>query len=364
MIIDADARRLPRYAQIKRTLIEAIRNGEYEPGALFLTQPQVCERFGVSTTTATKALGELVAEGFLVRRQGRGTFVTEHPPVDERPPPAAGPVVACVVYDGESSHVTGILRGIEEACRELGHRPAITYTWGSPTRESTALREAVRTGAAGVIIYPLDGGPDPEVLAEVRRAGTPLVLVDRYRADVPTDAVVADNFDIGFALTRELIAAGHHRIATLWSETRSTSVADRQAGHLRALRTYDVPVVPEFTALRSYTDLPEERRRAHLRSLLTAAHPPTALLCSNGYVLAAVTADLIALGRHVPQDIELAGMDSIGPYELFPLAALAAVVPSEEMGRQAVRLVAERAAGPGAGEESRHVVLPITVRES
>ena len=50
-------------------------SGECPIGSKFLTERQICERFGVSRATANKALSNLVSEGLLEFRKGVGTFV-------------------------------------------------------------------------------------------------------------------------------------------------------------------------------------------------------------------------------------------------------------------------------------------------
>lgn len=65
----------PVYQQINVLLRELIRQGDFANGAQFLTERQVCDRFGVSRATANKALSNLVAEGVLEFRKGVGTFV-------------------------------------------------------------------------------------------------------------------------------------------------------------------------------------------------------------------------------------------------------------------------------------------------
>lgn len=65
----------PVYQQLNLLLRDLIRQGEFEAGAQFLTERQICERFGVSRATANKALSNLVAEGILEFRKGIGTFV-------------------------------------------------------------------------------------------------------------------------------------------------------------------------------------------------------------------------------------------------------------------------------------------------
>jgi GntR family transcriptional regulator len=73
-----DAR--PLYAQVRERLVERIRSGEWKPGQLIPNEFEIAAEFGVSQGTARKAISELAAEGLVLRRQGRGTFVVEHTP--------------------------------------------------------------------------------------------------------------------------------------------------------------------------------------------------------------------------------------------------------------------------------------------
>jgi GntR family transcriptional regulator len=65
----------PIYQQLNLLLREELRSGQYRNGQQFLTERQICERFGVSRATANKALSNLVAEGMLEFKKGVGTFV-------------------------------------------------------------------------------------------------------------------------------------------------------------------------------------------------------------------------------------------------------------------------------------------------
>jgi len=68
----------PVYHQLNARLRQMIVSGDCPAGGKFLTERQVCERFGVSRVTANKALSNLVAEGLLEFRRGVGTFVRVH----------------------------------------------------------------------------------------------------------------------------------------------------------------------------------------------------------------------------------------------------------------------------------------------
>lgn len=68
----------PLYLQLKDQLLENITNGIYAKGEKIPTENELAQKFSVSRITVRKALKELEQEGLLVRRQGKGTFVTDH----------------------------------------------------------------------------------------------------------------------------------------------------------------------------------------------------------------------------------------------------------------------------------------------
>lgn len=77
MVVAADERepREPKYYAVKRHLLEII--GTLPPGSMVPTERLLTAELGTSRTTVRQALGELVGEGRLVRRQGSGTYVAE-----------------------------------------------------------------------------------------------------------------------------------------------------------------------------------------------------------------------------------------------------------------------------------------------
>lgn len=76
--IAPEAAGMPLYRAVKRALLQAIEDGRLAPGAALPAEGALARDFGVSVGTLRQAVGELVAEHILVRRQGRGTFVATH----------------------------------------------------------------------------------------------------------------------------------------------------------------------------------------------------------------------------------------------------------------------------------------------
>src|SRR3972149_10250614 len=67
---------IPLYLQLKQIVLGWIEQGELSPNDPIPTEDELCERFGVSRTTVRQAIGDLIVEGHLYRRRGKGTYVT------------------------------------------------------------------------------------------------------------------------------------------------------------------------------------------------------------------------------------------------------------------------------------------------
>ncbi len=62
-------------SELRRAIIE----GEFPPGSRLPNEEALCTRFGVSRITLREAVRGLIEDGYVVRRQGAGTFVTSGP---------------------------------------------------------------------------------------------------------------------------------------------------------------------------------------------------------------------------------------------------------------------------------------------
>ncbi|MGP1628320.1 MAG: GntR family transcriptional regulator [Giesbergeria sp.] len=68
----------PLYQQIKGLMLQSLQAGEWKPGEAIPSEMDLAARFRVSQGTVRKAIDELAGENLLLRRQGKGTFVSTH----------------------------------------------------------------------------------------------------------------------------------------------------------------------------------------------------------------------------------------------------------------------------------------------
>ena len=70
-----DDARLPRYERLKDAVRARLNDGTWLPGTSIPAEAQLAQETGLAVGTVRRALQDLVEEGLLERRQGRGTFV-------------------------------------------------------------------------------------------------------------------------------------------------------------------------------------------------------------------------------------------------------------------------------------------------
>jgi ABC-type glycerol-3-phosphate transport system substrate-binding protein len=68
----------PLYLQVKDVLLERIEDNVYQDGQRIPTEVSLSKEFGTSVSTIRQAVTLLVNDGLLIKKQGKGTFVSRH----------------------------------------------------------------------------------------------------------------------------------------------------------------------------------------------------------------------------------------------------------------------------------------------
>jgi len=71
---------MPLYAQLKDELADRIKHGTMSVGSQIQTEAELMGQYGVGRATVREAVALLVSEGYLIKRQGIGTFVANQQP--------------------------------------------------------------------------------------------------------------------------------------------------------------------------------------------------------------------------------------------------------------------------------------------
>ena len=116
---------IPLYQQLKEYIISQIKNGIWKPNDQIMTEAEISREFGISRITIRNAISELVEEGYLVKKQGKGTFVCP-PKVSEKFQSSQSFTMNCVlngIVPGSKLVRKGIFPASQRAVNELHVAP-------------------------------------------------------------------------------------------------------------------------------------------------------------------------------------------------------------------------------------------------
>ena len=323
---------VPKYERVKRALIHDIASGRYPAGSAFPSEAQLLEQFEVSRPTLVRSLQELVAEGWLYRQQGRGTFVA-----DRSGGEAGGPPSFTVFLSRETAQLTGdsrhvqlrILRGIQDALGEDWNPAAVREA--EPGSLDAATRGFIESAPRGAALL-LEPAFNPTLRLLLEERGWVVWSVNEPIED--GNFVSIDQEHAGYLATRYLLGEGRQRIALINGPTAGYwGFADRRRGYERALAEAGIAADPALIREGTHA-LDSEAGRTMMRCLLASGAEPDAVVgASDGKAVGAMS-HAIEAGIDVPRDLAFVSIDntlagSIEP----PLPAVA--MPFEEVGYQA-----------------------------
>lgn len=187
----------------------------------------------------------------------------------------------------------------------------------------------------------------------------PSVVVNAQDPTGRFSSVFPDEVGGGYAATRHLLDAGHHRIAMINIQPEDSDLpagVGRLEGYRRALEEKGLVLDPALVAYGSgiVADGFELTSR-----LMAAAEPPTAIFCGNDRTAWGAYRALEALGKRPGRDVAIVGFDNhdmLAP-NLDP-ALTTVALPYEQMARQALQILLD-----GPGSEVRRVPVECTLIE-
>jgi DNA-binding LacI/PurR family transcriptional regulator len=142
---------------------------------------------------------------------------------------------------------------------------------------------------------------------ECVRAGTPVVLFNRYALESNVNAVGCDNV-IGAKLIADvLLDAGHQRLAYIAGEEGSSTNRDRERGYTERILERG-----HTLHLRESGDYSYESGIVAARQMLNRADRPDAVFCANDLMaMAALDVARDELGIRVPEELSIVGFDDM-----------------------------------------------------
>ena len=218
----------PLYRQIKSLILQSLEAGEWRPGDMIPSEQDLATRFSVSQGTVRKAIDEMVADNLLMRKQGKGTYVTSH-----TDPRAFFRFLRLVPIDGELSHPMSVPLDC----------------WRARAGSEAARMLAIDVGAEIIIVRRV-----------LRFSGKPTVIDEIY---LPGDAFPGLTFDVLKASTMSLYSLFETRFGLRMvraTESIRAVAADRSSAEILKI-SEGKPLLSIERVTYTYGDRPVEWRR-------------------------------------------------------------------------------------------------------
>lgn len=271
-------------------------------------------------------------------------------------------VLGMLVADIGDLYFAEMVRGASDGARSVGKDLLLLSTGAANSSDEEQRRVSMlAVGIADGLLIALPRSSH-DFLQSVRRAGTPVVLVNDLQADDLLPSVNAENYHGALAATEHLLDLGHTRIAFIGGDPRSGQSqmrlqAYRDAGARRGLAfPAEYVQAGNFKAASGY----EAAQR-----LLALPEPPTAIFAANDSMAQGVIDAARQRGLDVPGDLSVVGFDDLTAAQMFP--PLTSVRHSlYELGYQAALLLDELVTHPGRSRAqlSRELPSELIVRQS
>ena len=334
------------YKRIEDEIKSRILSGVYPPGSRLPTERALVEEFDTSRLTVAKSLASLIADGYIVRTRGRGSFVCDPLPDAQTVPEGNSDWIRFISpgYEAQGNFIrTGLLEGLYETVTPAGFNVGVNF-YNTPEEERELLRSR-SADCRGMAIWPIDRVLLPELYA-LQEKHLPFVLVDCYFPELVCDHVLSDNAAGAEMMIDHLASLGHREIIYLSAQSDRTSLADRLAGVISGFSRHGISI-SDGLELIPEAEVCLESIRHRLETRFARPRPPTAIFCSHDYIAILVLEQLEEMGIHVPGEVSVAGFDNIDRSSCLPVPLTTIAQDFFEIGRIAGRILVRQNEDPG-----------------
>ncbi|WP_207952097.1 GntR family transcriptional regulator [Paenibacillus turpanensis] len=358
-------KKIPKYIQLKETLLGLIESGAIRPGDQMPSENEIADRFDMSRQTVRQTLGLLEQEGRLYRLQGKGTFVSEQSPAAKTHEVQTVGILTTYISDYIFPH---IVRGAESAVREKGYRLMLSSTDNDKAREREALEMMLSEPLSGLIIEPTrsaEGNPNVSLYLSLSYQNIPFIMINQRYPEITCPYLMVDDEDGGFQAADHLLSLGHQRIAGFF-KTDDLQGVNRLKGFIKAHQERSCPLSPDMV-IHYKTD--EKWTRPYeiaMQLLASGSARPTAFVCYNDELAVHLLEAARQSGLSVPDDLSIIGFDDSSLATATEVKLTTLSHPKMQMGVDAAQILIDMIEGrsPASAEFCKLYKPELIVRNS
>lgn len=339
----------PLYEQIEEDIKKRITSGDLKEGDQIGSQNELAKEYDVSVITIKKALLNLVNQGYLYTRVGKGTYVSRKQ--QETPKKFKdNKTIGLVLRDLKHPYFSMIVHSIEEKSYELNYTLLLSSSSNKIEREESQINHFINLGVDGLIIASLNlEYRATHYIQKLHDKNFPYIMIS-YMHDPQYWFIGSDNEKGGYIATEHLIKQGYKKIGYVHIGKGNLLSEVRKNGYSRALMEHNIP----FNSRRIYSmgketyDTGEDRMQLGYefgKDFEKLEDKPDALFFYCDSAAIGFVKYLNEAGIKVPDDVAIVGYDDI---ELAGLASVPLTTvrqPVQKIGNTAVEVLHKRING-------------------
>lgn len=342
----------PIYEPLLKELRKQVTGGRVQAGSRLGTELGLARRHKLSRVSVRTAVSQLIEEGLLERRPGRGIYA--------RPPPVRFQIVEAIMPSLDYMW-RDIALGAQNVGTHHGTLVRICNACGDFEADLRMIRNLPQSGAHGAIIGSLHQPALREAVTRLHLAKFPMVLVDERLEGMAIPSVTFDNHQAGRMAAEELLQRGHRRIGFV-GFTETAALSQRLHGLREALNdagvTLDRSLIGSLPVLSLVTPALAEALPQCLEQILMRPDRPSALVFHDSLLAVHAYKIIRSFGLKIPDDISLVGIGYVAEFAWAEPSLACVVLPAATMGCAAMELLLQKLNHPDTPIE--HRILPVT----
>jgi len=354
----------PLYKQIYEDIINQIRSGKLKVGGKLETQHELVKIYNVSLITVKKALSDLINEGILYARVGKGSFIARRPSKIDY---SKHLTVAYILKDLDNPYYQNIVSSVESNLSENKCNMMLYSSDNRRDREEQKIRYFIDMGVSGLILGSMSHSPfTSSLITELQEKEFPCVMVSH--TDDPSMCFVGtDQVNGGFIATEHLIKTGYSDIGYVNGEEGNLIGEARKRGYIKALTEHNLPVNENYLYRIKVNGKRDDFKSGYDvgKEFCNCSVRPRAMFIYNDLSALGFIDALTKFKLKVPEDVAIIGFDDITAGSLSSNRLTTIHQPADRIGKLAVKNLLKMIHGESVDPYNKRILNPkLIVRES
>lgn len=320
----------PVYAVLKKDLTSGISCRKIIPGSILPSEYALSRQYGISRCSVRIALRAMEKEGLILKKPGKGSFVTETRTGEkEKEMTFIGVNIPMEKMYIRNPYYPDLLKGIMDTSSERGVRLELIAGQKYFSEENAPHLKG--------IIWMDPSDEDLKGLLKARKSPLPVVAVNRIMEEL--NYISTDHRGGAFQGVDYLVHLGHKKIAIAGRPLDcGQEIKERFEGYVDALVKNGLKL-DEDLILRIRGSKEEECSKT--REFLKKQHP-AAMFVTTGTPVANILQAIYEAGLKVPEDISVICFDDMETFISYPGPSLTCIKqPLYKLGTRAVEAALE-----------------------